>query len=121
MKIDKEEFELMREKYALEVGSGMPGMNSLTIITDQTKWIFFDRESLERVLAQANPDPKKGGIKFHFAEYTQEVAEKHHPQDSNSYVGRLTLAFEAADKDNLNQDSGTDFENIGGICPPDCQ
>jgi hypothetical protein len=111
----------MREKYALEVGAGNPGLSTQGVITNQTKWIFFDRESLERILAQTDPDPKKGGIKFYFTEYTQEVAEKYHPNNSDSYVGRITLVFEGADRDNLQQEPGNDFENIADLCPPFCQ
>jgi hypothetical protein len=64
MKIDKQEFEQMREKYAREVGAGTPGIGTNGAVTDQSRWIFFDRESLERILAQADPDPKRGGINF---------------------------------------------------------
>jgi hypothetical protein len=121
MKIDKQEFEQMREKYSREVGSGLPGNKGQEEIKNQTRWIFFDRESLERILAQADTDPKKGGIKFHLTEYTQEVAEKYHPETSDSYVGRIALVFEAADRDNLQQAPGNDLENIGTFCPPFCE
>ena len=121
MKIDKQEFGQMRGKFAKEVGAGTPGIGTNGAVTDQTRWIFFDRESLGRILAQADPDPKKGGIKFHLTEYTKEVAEKYHPENSDGYVGRITLVFEAADRDNLQQDFGNDLENIGILCPPFCQ
>ena len=120
MKIDKQDFEQMKQKYSQEVGAGNPGTSEQGEVKNQTQWVFFDRESLERILAQADPDPKKGGIKFHLTEYTKEVAEKYHPEDSASYVGRITLVFEAADRDNLQREAGNDLENIAELCPPYC-
>ena len=113
MRIDKQDFEQMKQKYSQEVGAGNPGISEQGEVKNQTQWVFFDRESLERVLAQADPDPKKGGIKFHLTEYTKEVAEKYHPSDNASYIGRITLVFEAADRENLQNEVGNDLENIG--------
>jgi hypothetical protein len=121
MKIDIADFEQMRNKYSQEVGSGNPGVSEQGEVKNQTQWVFFDRESLERILAQADPDPKKGGIKFYLTEYTKELAEKYYPLDSDSHVGRITLVFEAADRDNLQKQVGNDLENIGSLCPPYCQ
>lgn len=122
MKITKADFEQMKAKYNKEVKKGKPGKGKKNEeVTDQTDWIFFDRETLEKVLAQTDSDSKKGGIKFYFTEYTQELAEKYHPNDSEAYVGRLTLVFEAAHLDTLNQASGENLENIGRTCPPRCQ
>lgn len=121
MKISKEDFDQMKAKYDKEVKKGKPGKSIKGEVTDQTDWIFFDRESLERILAQADPDPKKGGIKFYITEYTKEVAEKYYPNDSESYEGRLTLVFEAAHADSLEIQVGSDLENIGTSCPPRCQ
>jgi hypothetical protein len=120
MKIDREDFEQMRNKYLQEIGSGNPGIDESGEVKNQTRWIFFDRESLERILAQADPDPKKGGIKFYLTEYTKEVAEKYHLSNSASYVGRITLVFEAGNRDNLQKDAGNDLENIADLCPPSC-
>lgn len=121
MKISKEDFEQMKEKYNIEIKSGKPGKGKNGDIDNQTNWIFFDRETLEKVLSQADADPKKGGIKFYITEYTKEVAEKYHPNDSDAYEGRLTLVFEAANQDTLEQESGANLENIGTLCPPRCQ
>jgi hypothetical protein len=121
MKITKADFEDMKAKYDKEVKKGKPGKSKKGDVANQTDWIFFDRETLEKVLAQADPDPKKGGIKFYFTEYSQEVAEKYHPNESESYEGRLTLVFEAAHADQLSTVSGSSMENIGKSCPPKCQ
>ena len=121
MKIDKQDFEKMQTKYSKEVGKGKPGKNKKGDIVDQTKWIFFDRESLEKILAQADPDPKKGGIKFYFTEYTEETAEKYHPGEAEKYDGLMTLVFEAASVDTLSRGGSGDMENIGKTCPPTCE
>jgi hypothetical protein len=49
------------------------------------------------------------------------VAEKYHPENSDAYVGRITLVFEAADRDNLQKEAGNDLENIAELCPPICR
>jgi hypothetical protein len=121
MKIDKQDFEKMKSKYSQEVGKGKPGKNKKGDITTQTKWIFFDRESIERVLAQADPDPKKGGIKFYFTEYTQDTAEKYHPGEGEKYDGLMTLVFEASSLNTLYSEGEGDLENIGKTCPPTCE
>jgi len=126
MKISKEDFESMKKKYDKEVKKGKPaedkkGKDKI----DQTDWIFFDRETLEGLLAKADKDPKVGGIQFYFTEYTEEVASKYYPNDVEKLTGALTLVMRPA---NLQQglDSvkllGTedDYENRGTICPPFC-
>lgn len=119
MRISKEEFEEMREKYSQEVGSGKPGTNEKGEITTQTQWIFFDRASIQRVLDES--DPEKGGIKFHLTEYTAATAEKYHKGQGEVYNGMLTLVFEAASSDQLTAQNGTNFENVGKSCPPFCE
>lgn len=121
MKISREDFEKMKFKYGQEVKKGKPAIGKKKVSENQTDWIFFDRETLENVLAQSDPDPKKGGIKFYITEYTKEVAEKYYPNDSESYEGRLTLVFEAAQADGLEATVGGDLENLGTSCPPRCQ
>jgi hypothetical protein len=129
MKISKADFESMRAKYDKEVKKGKPGKNKKGEITDQTDWIFFDRETLEGLLAKANPDPKKGGIKFYFSQYSESVAKKYHPNNPGSYDGMVTLVMTAANEEagsitDINQKTNVDdegeFENIGRMCPPYC-
>lgn len=121
MKITKQDFDQMKSNYNQEVKKGKPGKDQKGDVDNQTDWIFFDRETLEKVLAQADSDPKKGGIKFYITEYTKEVAEKYHPTDSDAYEGRLTLVFEATHADGLEATVGGDLENLGTSCPPRCQ
>ena len=121
MKISKEDFDQMKAKYDKEIKKGKPAKSKKGDVVNQTSWIFFDRESIEKVLAQADPDPKKGGIKFYFTEYTEEIAEKYHPGQGNKYEGLITLVFEAATTDKLALEGGSDLENVGKMCPPTCE
>ncbi|SFT75798.1 hypothetical protein SAMN04489724_2056 [Algoriphagus locisalis] len=125
MKISKEDFESMKLKYSKEVKKGKPAKNKKgKDKTDQTNWIFFNRETLEGLLAKADKDPKKGGIQFYITEYTEEVAAKYHPKEVEELTGALTLVMRAA---NLDEDQITltgeedEFQNDGMCCPPFCE
>ncbi|MBB6326840.1 hypothetical protein FHS59_002468 [Algoriphagus iocasae] len=124
MKISKEDFESMRVKYDKEVKKGKPAKGKKNKDkTDQTNWIFFDRETLEGLLAKADKDPKKGGIQFYITEYTEEVASKYHPKEVEQLTGALTIVMRAAnlDKSNLTlTNPEEDYQNNGRICPPFC-
>jgi hypothetical protein len=124
MKISKEDFESMKLKYSKEVKKGKPAKDKKgKDKIDQTNWIFFNRETLEGLLAKADKDPKKGGIKFYITEYTEEVAAKYHPNEVEQLTGALTVVMRAA---NLNEDQITlenpeeDYQNNGVLCPPYC-
>jgi hypothetical protein len=101
MKISKEDFESMKAKYDKEVKNGKTGKGSKgKDKTNQTSWIFFDRETLEGLLAKASKDPKVGGIQFYFTEFTEETAKKVYPNEAEEYTGQMTLIMKAA---NLNE------------------
>lgn len=122
MKISKADFEKMKAKYDKEVKKGNPGKNKNNKdVTVQTDWIFFDRKTLEEILA----DPKAGGIKFFITEYTQEVAEEFYPINPEEYVGRLNLVIAASSDDGKNEiedsSGNTTYYNRAKICPPYCQ
>lgn len=125
MKISKEDFKKMQAKYAEEIKVGKPAINSKGEKTDQTNWLFFDRETIEGLLEKADKDPKKGGIQFFFAEYTEELAKKYHPKEAEQLTGALTLVMRPA---TLSENSAfaakggedDDYINNGKICPPFC-
>ncbi|MBA4298521.1 MAG: molecular chaperone DnaK [Cyclobacterium sp.] len=128
MKISKKDFEEMQKKYKQEVGKGKPGKNPKGDVTKQTEWVFFDRDTLQNLLDQADQDGKTGGIKFYLTEYTEELAKKWHPTEPNSYSGGITLVLKAANlKDGKPVDvtdsevAGEEYENRGIKCPPTCQ
>ncbi|MHA7129602.1 molecular chaperone DnaK [Algoriphagus namhaensis] len=126
MKISKKDFEGMKAKYDEEVKKGKPAKGVNGDRKDQTSWIFFDRETLEHLLAQADKDPKVGGIQFFFTEYTEETAKKFHPEDVEGYTGQLTLVLKAANftENELTsveaEDEDGGYQNNGTQCPPRC-
>ncbi len=121
MKISKEDFEQMKAKYDKEVKKGKPAKGKKGDIVDQTDWIFFDRKTLEEILA----DPKAEGIKFYFTEYTKEVAERLYPENPEEYVGRVNLVITGSSAVEPNEidvsTESTTYYNRAKMCPPYCQ
>jgi surface antigen len=122
MKISKADFEEMKAKYNKEVKKGKSAKDKNNKdVTDQTDWIFFDRSTLEEILA----DPKAEGIKFYFTEYTEEVAKAYYPENPDEYVGRVNLVMTASTENGKieisNADGTNTYYNRGDICPPTCQ
>ncbi|WP_026966793.1 hypothetical protein [Algoriphagus terrigena] len=128
MKITKEDFESMKSKYDQEVKKGKPakGKNGKDK-TNQTSWIFLDRETLEGLLAKADKDPKVGGVQFYFTEYTEETAKERYPDEADKYVGQVTLVMRAANlKENKLQSAnlggtGDEYQVNGEQCPYVCE
>ncbi|AWW30791.1 hypothetical protein DN752_12015 [Echinicola strongylocentroti] len=130
-KLTKKQFKAVTSKYKNEVGSGKPGLGVKGEITDQTRWIWFERELIEKVLKQT--DETTGGIKFYFGEYDESFSESL----GEEYVGRMMLAMvpcneadldkKAADVERLeavalteDDEEEEDAENGGRLCPPHC-
>ncbi len=128
MKISKEDFESMQEKYDKEVKKGKPAKGKDDKDkTNQTNWIFINRATLEGLLEKADQDPKIGGIQFYFTEYTEKTAKERYAEGSDKYIGQMTLVMRAANlKDNqlvsagLLRD-GREYENDGTECPYVCE
>jgi len=128
MKITKKDFERMKSKYDKEVKKGKAAEGKAgKDKTDQTSWIFFDRETLEGLLAKTDKDPKVGGIQFYFTELTEETAEKFYPNEVDEYTGQITLVMKAANLNETQLVSRTlaeeDEEYVGGgtQCPYRCE
>ena len=121
MKISKADFEQMKAKYDLEVKKGKPAKGKKEVVDNQTDWIFFDRSTLEEILA----DPKAAGIKFYFTEYTEEVAKAYYPENPDEYVGRVNLVMTASTENGQSEisdaDGTTTYYNKAQMCPPFCQ
>lgn len=122
MKINKEDFDQMQKKYDKEIQKGKPALGPKDDVENQTKWVFFDRQIIEEVLSKADKDPKKGGIKFYLTEYTEEVAKKLYPENSEEYVGRLAIVMSPVNeaKKGLEEEE-EDYYNRGTACPPKCE
>ncbi|MFN3998879.1 molecular chaperone DnaK [Algoriphagus sp.] len=121
MKISKQDFDQMKAKYDKEVKKGKPGKGKKGDIDNQTDWLFFDRKTLEEILA----DPKAGGIKFYLTEYTEEVAKKLYPENPDEYVGRVNIVMTASSESGkieiLGETEEPTYYNKAQICPPYCQ
>ncbi|RAI95211.1 molecular chaperone DnaK [Algoriphagus yeomjeoni] len=125
MKISKEDFESMKAKYDKEVKKGKPAKGAKGKDKDnQLNWVFFDRGTLESLLAKVDEDPKVGGIQFYITEYTEETANLVYPNQAAAYEGQLTIVMRAA---NLNDsqlvfvdEDGGGFEGGGVECPFKC-
>lgn len=122
MKISKKDFEQMKLKYDQEVRKGKPARGPKQDVENQTEWIFFDRETLEEILKKSSNDPKKGGIKFYFTEYTEETAREFYPENPEEYTGRMTLVMTPmkSAKGDIEEDE-EDYYNRGDACPPKCE
>ncbi len=123
MKISKEDFESMKAKYDKEVKKGKPAKGIKGKNKDnQTDWIFFDRETLEGLLAKADKDPKVGGIQFYFTEFTEETAKNIFPKEAAAYTGQMSLVMRAANLKEKNLTVGEEGEyEAGGLpCPYHC-
>ena len=122
MEISKEDFEQMKSKYDKEIKKGDPGKSKKGDVDNQTNWVFFSRKDLEAALAQS--DAQKGGIKFYFTEYTAETAQKYHPEDPESYEGRLALVYCASNEKSTDGEileDGEIYYDRGTYCPPTCE
>jgi hypothetical protein len=122
MKISKKDFDQMQKKYDQEIQKGKPARGPKQDVDNQTKSIFFDRQTIEEVLSKADKDPHKGGIKFYFTEYTEEVARKLYPENPEDYIGRLGIVMSPSSSvnENLDQDE-EEYYNRGNYCPPKCE
>lgn len=122
MKISKEDFEKMKAKYDQEIKKGKPGKGSEHDIEDQTNWIAYTKEDLMEVLSQDGVT----GIKFHFTEFPQDVAEEFYGKEADLYVGRLGLVYSpiyagsGADRSG-SVEGGDEYYDRGVSCPPKCQ
>jgi hypothetical protein len=119
--------------YRSSIQAGLPGRDQEgREITDQSQWVFFDREMLEKLLKMT--DAKKGGIKIYFGQYDREnlYLVPQDRKDRAQYIGKISVALSAAneEKDGVfdvflkadGQKSGDDsIENGGKLCPPFCE
>lgn len=124
MKISKKDFEQMKGKYDQEVKKGKAAKGKKgEDKTDQTDWVFFDRETLEKLLSQT--DPTSGGIKFYITEYTADTAKKMYPEEADQYEGQLTLVMQPANLEgetlNAVEDGDGNYYNRGRQCPYRCE
>lgn len=116
--MDFKKFKLLKENYENFIGAAEKALNKEEAKT-QTKSVFFDRKTIEKLLAQTDPD--KGGIKIYLGMYDQEtLSERDESSDmAKDYIGKLTLILTASN-DNEDPDQESKMINGGRVCPPDC-
>ena len=110
----------MKAKYDQEVKQGKPGKDQKQEISNQTNWVSYTKEDLMEALGQDGVT----GIRFHFIEYPQKVAEEFYGKEADLYVGRLGLVYSPIyDNDTKNQEveSTGEYYDRGQLCPPKCQ
>ncbi|MCC5939611.1 MAG: hypothetical protein JJU34_20190 [Lunatimonas sp.] len=84
----------------------------------QTRSVWFDRETIEKLLADT--DSKKGGIKIYFGQYDQDTLPEIEDTELRKEMdGRLTVIL-AASNENKDPEEETQIVNGGWFCPPHC-
>ncbi|NHE56884.1 hypothetical protein [Cyclobacterium plantarum] len=115
--MDFKKFESLKLNYKKFITEAEEAINKETA-KDQTRSVWFDRETIEKLLAQT--DPKSGGIKIFLGMYDKDTLSEREDQDrAEAYIGKLTLVLTASD-DNQDPDQETLIINGGKVCPPDC-
>ncbi len=111
-------FKLLRENYENFISAAEQALNKEKAKT-QTKSVWFDRKTIEKLLAQT--DPNKGGLKIYLGMYDQETLSEREesPDMAKEYIGKLTLILTASN-DNEDPDEESKMINGGKVCPPDC-
>lgn len=135
----REELEAFRKAYQKAAKKSVKANNGKDQpINEQSDWVWFDRDSIQKLLDMT--DPKTGGIKIYFGQYDKENIEML-PQDRKNreeYVGMVSLALVASNKSKtsytdilsgdetnsndsvVKSDQGPSPLNAGELCPPDC-
>lgn len=110
--MDIKTFNRLTAAYKNSIGNGKPVRNSEgREITSQSQSIWFDRQTIMKLLEQT--DERSGGLKIYFAAYDKEFTE------DPELVGKLTVVLAASD-DNGDPTEDAQIENGGKLCPPLC-
>jgi hypothetical protein len=137
----REELEGFRKAYQKSAKKSIKAENAQgKPINEQSEWVWFDRDSIQKLLDMT--DPKTGGIKIYFGQYDKKNIEML-PQDRKNreeYIGMVSLALVASNKtktafediysdtlpgteeNKISQKSGGGSSplNAGNVCPPGC-
>ncbi|MEX0883203.1 MAG: hypothetical protein WDZ72_06995 [Cyclobacteriaceae bacterium] len=115
--MDLKKFEMLKENYKKFIQQAEEAINRENSI-DQTQSVWFNRHSIEKLLAQT--DEKSGGIRIFLGRYDKDtLSEREESDRSEDYIGKLTLILTASnDNEKAHQESA--IMNGGKVCPPDC-
>jgi hypothetical protein len=138
----REELEAFRAAYKKAAKKSKKAKNKKgELINEQSDWVWFDRNTIQKLLDMT--DPENGGIKIYFGQYDEKnvVMLPEDMRKRHDYVGRVSLALMASNKtkteyediysgSNEIQDSskmmlmssgdGDSPVNAGSVCPPIC-
>jgi len=110
--MDTKTFKRLTAAYKNSLGTGKPCHNNEgREITSQSQSIWFDRNTIMKLLEQT--DEISGGLKIYFGAYDKETTKD--PEE----VGKLTVVL-AASNNNEDPTEESQIENGGRICPPNC-
>lgn len=138
----RDELEAFREAYQKSAKKSKKAKNKDgKDINEQSDWVWFDRNTIQKLLDMTDPD--QGGIKIYFGQYDKQnvVMLPEDMRKKHDYVGRVSLALMACNKtetefediyssSNEMQDAsrmmlmsrgdGDSPVNAGSVCPPEC-
>nr|MBI1231232.1 hypothetical protein [Cytophagales bacterium] len=115
--MDFKKFERLKKQYEEFISKAEKDIEGDKAIK-QTRSVWFDRFTIEKLLEQT--DPKTGGIKIFFGKYDEDTSSEadksFKPEELN---GKLTVILAAS---NANEDPEVESMVINGgkVCPPDC-
>jgi hypothetical protein len=138
----REELETFRKAYQKAAKKSIKGKNGKgQEIDEQSDWVWFDRDTIQKLLDMT--DPAKGGIKIYFGQYDKKnvVLLPEEMRKKYDFVGRVSLALMACNKtetayedistsiNEIQKDSNLMFMSRGGespvnagdVCPPICK
>jgi hypothetical protein len=138
----REELETFRTAYQKAAKKSIKGINGKgKEIGEQSDWVWFDRDTIQKVLDMTDPD--KGGIKIYFGQYDEKnvVLLPEDMRKKYDFVGRVSLALMACNKTEtayedifseanevqknsgmmlMRSSGGKSPVNAGNVCPPEC-
>ena len=138
----REELEAFRDAYKKSAKKSKKAKNKKgELIDEQSDWVWFDRNTIQKLLEMT--DPGNGGIKIYFGQYDERnvVMLPEDMRKKHDYVGRVSLALMASNKTkteyediysgsnniqntsemSLMRDGGGESPaNAGDVCPPKC-
>lgn len=137
----REELEGFRKAYQISAKKSIKAENAQgKPVNEQSDWVWFDRDSIQKLLDMT--DPKIGGVKIYFGQYDKNNMSML-PEDRKNreeYIGMVSVALVACDKtakeykdiysevstdtdlktESLESGDGTSPMNAGDLCPPSC-
>ncbi|HSI75745.1 MAG TPA: hypothetical protein VK957_07615 [Lunatimonas sp.] len=115
--MDFKKFDRLKRQYEEYIAKAEKNINGGKAI-QQTRSVWFDRQTIEELLKQT--DPRTGGIKVFFGKYDEEsLSNSDISAEEKDLYGKLTLILAASD-DNKDPQTESMVVNGGKICPPDC-